>query len=121
MCSTAFVETTSGPPKWIKALLTRLVDEAPSGSGWLHEIKYDGYRMNARIDGRDASSCSRTGLDWSRHYERTIKALHALPGEPGVRQGHRDPHVHDGLHRPWPSRRVRRPEALASQAVVKLL
>jgi hypothetical protein len=81
----------------------------------------DGYRMNARIDGRDASSCSRTGLDWSRHYERTIKALHALPGEPGVRQGHRDPHVHDGLHRPWPSRRVRRPEALASQAVVKLL
>ena len=46
------VRTTSGPPKWIKPQLTRLVDEAPTGDGWLHEIKYDGYRMHARIDGR---------------------------------------------------------------------
>ena len=28
----------------------RLVDEAPTGNHWLHEIKYDGYRMHARID-----------------------------------------------------------------------
>jgi ATP-dependent DNA ligase len=65
MCSTAFVETTSEPPKWIKPLLTRLVDEAPSGSGGLHEIKYDGYRMHARIDGDDIKLLTRTGLDWS--------------------------------------------------------
>jgi len=45
------VGTTSRPPKWIKPQLTRLVDEAPAGGGWLHEIKYDGYRMHARIDG----------------------------------------------------------------------
>ena len=31
------------PPKWIKPQLTRLVDEAPAGKDWLHEIKYDGY------------------------------------------------------------------------------
>jgi ATP-dependent DNA ligase len=31
------------PAKWIKPQLTRLVDEAPTGAGWLHEIKYDGY------------------------------------------------------------------------------
>jgi hypothetical protein len=41
--------TTSGPgpahtPTWIKPQLTRLVDEAPTGKDWLHEIKYDGYR-----------------------------------------------------------------------------
>jgi ATP-dependent DNA ligase len=41
-------------PKWIKPQLTRLVDEAPAGEGWLHEIKYDGYRMHARIDGERA-------------------------------------------------------------------
>ena len=35
-------------PKWIKPQLTRLVDEAPAGGGWVHEIKYDGYRMHAR-------------------------------------------------------------------------
>ena len=42
------VGTASGPPKWIKPQLTRLVDEAPAGNDWLHEIKYDGYRMHAR-------------------------------------------------------------------------
>ena len=50
MCSTTGVGTTSPPPKWIKPQLARLVDEAPKGDGWLHEIKYDGYRMHARID-----------------------------------------------------------------------
>jgi hypothetical protein len=39
------------PFKWIKPQLTRLVDEAPVGDDWLPEIKYDGYRMHARIDG----------------------------------------------------------------------
>ena len=47
----AFVETTSRPPRWIKPQLTRLAEEAPQGTDWLHEIKYDGYRMHARIDG----------------------------------------------------------------------
>jgi ATP-dependent DNA ligase len=61
----SFVETTSRPPKWIKPQLTRLVDEAPAGGGWLHEIKYDGYRMHVRIDGRDIKLLTRTGLDWS--------------------------------------------------------
>jgi ATP-dependent DNA ligase len=41
------VGTTSRPPKWIKPQLTRLVDEAPTGKDGLHEIKYDGYRMQA--------------------------------------------------------------------------
>ena len=70
--------TTSRPPKWIKPQLTRLVDEAPAGGGWLHEIKYDGYRMHARIDGRDIKLLTRTGLDWSHRYRRTIEALQSL-------------------------------------------
>jgi bifunctional non-homologous end joining protein LigD len=41
------VPQSSQPPKWIKPQLTRLVDEAPTGSDWLHEIKYDGDRMHA--------------------------------------------------------------------------
>jgi ATP-dependent DNA ligase len=69
---------TSAPPKWIKPRLTRLVDEAPAGVGWLHEIKYDGYRMHARIDGRDIKLLTRTGLDWSHRYRRTIDALRGL-------------------------------------------
>ena len=64
MCSIHSVGTTSRPPKWLKPQLTRLVDEAPAGGGWLHEIKYDGYRMHACIDGGQVK-LTRTGLDWS--------------------------------------------------------
>ena len=78
--------TTSGsesarPPKWIKPQLTRLVDKAPTGKDWLHEIKYDGYRMHARIDGDKIQLLTRTGLDWSPRYKRTIEALRSLKVE----------------------------------------
>jgi bifunctional non-homologous end joining protein LigD len=39
-----------GLPQWIRPQLTELVDEAPDGQQWLHEIKFDGYRMHARLD-----------------------------------------------------------------------
>ena len=38
------------PPTWIKPQLAKLVEKAPDGSDWLHEIKFDGYRMHARLD-----------------------------------------------------------------------
>jgi ATP-dependent DNA ligase len=38
------------PPKWIKPQLTRVVDEAPAGDDWLNEIKYDEYRVHARLE-----------------------------------------------------------------------
>jgi ATP-dependent DNA ligase len=69
------------PPKWIKPQLSRLVDEAPTGANWLHEIKYDGYRMHARLDGGRARLLTRTGLDWSKRYRFTIEALTKLPVE----------------------------------------
>ena len=69
---------TSRPPKWIKSQLTRLVEEAPTGGDWLHEIKYDGCRMHARIDGGKVQLLTRMGLDWSHRYARTIEALGAL-------------------------------------------
>jgi bifunctional non-homologous end joining protein LigD len=66
------------PPKWIKPQLTRLVDDAPAGGGWVHEVKYDVYRMHARIDGSKVTLLTRNGLDWSRRYRRTIEALGSL-------------------------------------------
>ena len=35
---------------WVKPQLTKLVDQASEGPDWLHEIKFDGYRMHARLD-----------------------------------------------------------------------
>jgi ATP-dependent DNA ligase len=76
--STASGPEAAHPPTWIKPQLTRLADEAPAGSDWLHEIKYDGYRMHARIDGDKIQLLTRTGLDWSHRYKRTIEALRSL-------------------------------------------
>jgi ATP-dependent DNA ligase len=36
-------------PHWVTPQLTQLVDAAPDGDHWLHEIKFDGYRMHARL------------------------------------------------------------------------
>jgi ATP-dependent DNA ligase len=36
-------------PEWIRPQLTELIDAAPEGPDWLHEIKFDGYRMHARL------------------------------------------------------------------------
>jgi ATP-dependent DNA ligase len=77
----------SHPPKWIEPQLTRLIDDAPDGLDWLHEIKYDGYRMHARIDGGDIRLLTRTGLDWSHRYKATISALRALPLQNGYLDG----------------------------------
>jgi ATP-dependent DNA ligase len=41
-------------PQWVAPQLTQLVDAAPDGPGWVHEIKYDGYRIG--LDRRLAMS-----------------------------------------------------------------
>jgi hypothetical protein len=45
-------------------------DEAPTGEGWLHEIKYDGYGMHGRIDGR--AVCERVTAAAPVAYEKAI-------------------------------------------------
>jgi len=44
------------PPKFISPQLTKLVDAAPEGDEWAHEIKLDGYRLHARIVDKQARS-----------------------------------------------------------------
>src|SRR5437588_2876042 len=52
-------------PDWIRPQLTQLVDAAPDGPDWLHEIKFDGYRMHARLDRGAVRLLTRTGLGGS--------------------------------------------------------
>jgi ATP dependent DNA ligase domain len=56
-----------------------LVDQAPDGLEWLHELKFDGYRMYARLDGGAVRLLTRTGLDWTRKYPAIAAAVEALP------------------------------------------
>jgi ATP-dependent DNA ligase len=55
-------------PTWVKPQLTKLVDQPPDGPDWLHEIKFDGYRMHARQDRGAVRLLTRTGLDWTHKY-----------------------------------------------------
>jgi DNA ligase D-like protein (predicted ligase) len=65
-------------PAWITPQLTQLVEAAPKGDQWLHEIKYDGYRMMARLDRGAVKLLTRTGLDWTHKYPAIAKAVAAL-------------------------------------------
>ena len=65
-------------PQWVAPQLTQLVDAAPDGDEWLHEIKYDGYRMHARLDRGRVKLLTRTGLDWTHKYPAIAKAVAAL-------------------------------------------
>ena len=53
---------------WIRPQLTQLVQAAPDGDQWLHEIKYDGFRMHARLDHGAVRLLTRNGLDWTPKY-----------------------------------------------------
>ena len=69
----------ASPPKFISPQLTQAVDTPPAGDGWLHEIKFDGYRMHARIADKQAKLLTRTGLDWTEKYQSIAAALVKLP------------------------------------------
>src|SRR5260221_8684520 len=65
-------------PDKVKPSLATLVDEAPAGEDWLHEVKFDGYRILARIEGRRVKLISRNGLDWTPRFKAIAGALAKL-------------------------------------------
>src|ERR1700730_7640929 len=69
----------AGLPQWIRPQLTDLVDAAPEGPDWLHEIKFDGYRMHARLHRGAVKLLNRTGLDWTHKYPPIAAAVSSLP------------------------------------------
>jgi bifunctional non-homologous end joining protein LigD len=68
----------AAPPSWIEPQLCKLVTTIPGGDGSAHEVKFDGYRMHARIVGGDVTLLTRTGLDWTARYPEIAKALAGL-------------------------------------------
>ena len=68
-------------PDKLAPQLATLVKAPPSGSNWVHEIKYDGYRMLCRIDDGQAQLISRTGKDWTDDFRPLVRELARLPVE----------------------------------------
>ncbi|TPL94003.1 DNA ligase D [Mesorhizobium sp. B2-3-12] len=59
---------------FIEPQLATLERDAPSGQDWLHEVKFDGYRMQAQIAGTEVRLLTRTGLDWTEKFGGEIAA-----------------------------------------------
>ncbi len=72
-------KSAAAPPKFIAPQLARLVSHAPADAGWGHEIKFDGYRMQMRVSGGNATLRTRTGLDWSKRFPEIANAGSTLP------------------------------------------
>jgi len=66
-------------PEWVAPQLASLVAAMPAGKAWLHEIKYDGYRIVARIHRGTARLYSRNHKDWTEKLQPQARALAALP------------------------------------------
>jgi bifunctional non-homologous end joining protein LigD len=84
----ARTKTRSVPPvSDIKPELATLVDDVPTGDGWVHEIKFDGYRMLARIAAGKVSLFTRNGKDWTDRMPTLRDALQQLDVDSAVLDG----------------------------------
>ena len=74
---------TEAVPDFIDPMLATLRNQAPAGDDWLHEIKFDGYRLQARITTRgkrrEVRLLTRNGLDWTDRFAGIARALANLP------------------------------------------
>jgi bifunctional non-homologous end joining protein LigD len=66
-------------PEFRDPQLCTLVDSVPTGSGWIHEVKYDGYRALVAIGGGKAKVYTRNGLDWTDKFHAIADAAANLP------------------------------------------
>jgi bifunctional non-homologous end joining protein LigD len=67
------------PPPFEEPQLATLVDEVPTGSNWIHEYKYDGYRLLLAVGEGVATAWTRNGKDWSDKFKALVKAASRLP------------------------------------------
>ncbi len=69
----------SSIPDFVAPELCTPVDRPPNGEGWCHEIKFDGYRVQLRIEDGGAALETRKGLDWTEKFQAIAKEASALP------------------------------------------
>jgi bifunctional non-homologous end joining protein LigD len=67
------------PPAFEPPQLATLVDDVPTGSDWLYEYKYDGYRLLLSVGDGVATAFTRHGKDWSDKFKALVKAAASLP------------------------------------------
>ncbi|HEY2137835.1 MAG TPA: DNA ligase D, partial [Xanthobacteraceae bacterium] len=74
-------------PDFIAPSLATLRAQAPDGPGWVHEVKFDGYRIQARLDHGKVRLLTRKGLDWAARFPNVAKAVAQLPATTALIDG----------------------------------
>ncbi|MGE0232526.1 MAG: DNA ligase D [Flavobacteriaceae bacterium] len=79
---------TAPMPSFIEPQLATLKPEAPRGDKWLHEIKFDGYRLQLRLENGRVKLLTRSGLDWTKRFGKAVpEAAKALPAKSAILDG----------------------------------
>jgi bifunctional non-homologous end joining protein LigD len=73
------LKSKHAPPVFVAPQLATRVDAAPAGDDWLHEIKFDGYRLHCRLDHGKVRILTRRGQDWTDKFPDLAAEIAALP------------------------------------------
>ncbi|WP_395018788.1 DNA ligase D [Dongia sp.] len=65
---------SSSMPDFVEPQLAQVIDHPPGGEGWIHELKFDGYRMQLRVEDGEARLRTRKGLDWTEKFPEIAAA-----------------------------------------------
>src|SRR6476619_6097513 len=73
--------------RFIAPLMPALVATPPEGDGWIHEVKFDGYRSQIVIDKDDVRIFTRRGLDWTSKYRGLAEVALELEADHAIIDG----------------------------------
>lgn len=74
-------------PGFVEPCLATLADKAPDSTNWIHEIKFDGYRLQARLGRGKAKLLTRKGLDWTHKFKGIADAVAELDADSALIDG----------------------------------
>lgn len=77
----------AAPPDFVPPQLAKLVERLPSGGGWVHEIKFDGYRILCRLEQGGVRLLSRNDKDWTARFSDIATAAARLPARAALLDG----------------------------------
>ncbi|MDI1266621.1 MAG: DNA ligase D [bacterium] len=76
---TSRAKKISAMPDFVAPQLCASVERPPNADGWCHEVKFDGYRAQLRVEGGDVALLTRKGLDWADKFAAIAKSAKTLP------------------------------------------
>jgi bifunctional non-homologous end joining protein LigD len=74
-------------PKFVPPQLASVSERPPTGNGWVHELKLDGYRIQARVENGKVQLLTRSGLDWTHRMRQLATSLEALSAKAALLDG----------------------------------